>query len=301
MVSIPDTNAFGIVMAADDSYVGFLERAVRSIRAHSPAVPIEVSTCGPAPRIAALARPLNIVVRPVALPARLHRSAVSERTMTIWSRVAKLTAIASTPFASTVYLDADTVVRDDVRRLARLLPVAPDSVDIYMRWRRPEHPIRLLDWRQFYFTSPHTLDVDGMCRLIDKALGVTSSVEWAERLRPWNGGVVYGARSGMRAFGAKWLGLFLKCFTGPYADLFVPRDQLTAWLLFEEPAPKVSINELPSAWNYLASNELSEAQVGDHALLRARLMHTKIAHLTFRKDDPRFGPVIDALSSYATR
>jgi len=243
----------------------FAIASICSIRDHNQTVPIKLFLDGKAPDVDHLAKQLGFSV------VRLSCDRYGEH---VRSRLLKIHALANTSFQRILYLDADTLVLDDVAKIQAQLFVPLDA-DVFLLLRRPRL-ISIWDYGRLHFTDP-TIDKEEIVRLVSTTFGLPLTSVDLGRLNCWNGGVIFGCRQTLEAMSARWLAAYQRMISASTSGAFVPNDQLSLWLTVWKAGNAIRVGELPLCWNFMPGHALglkpNTCEIENDALASACILH----------------------------
>jgi|YNPBryulayer2012_1023412.scaffolds.fasta_scaffold08482_2 lipopolysaccharide biosynthesis glycosyltransferase len=270
----------GIVMATDRQFLAYANAAIISIRQYNSQIPIQIFVCDPLPELEEQWKDLDVTLLKVDTTS-VESSRVSKKDrMIIRTRYTKIKAITENNFDPCLYLDCDIVACSDVGTIGSCLDLG--SNDIYALLRRPKIP-SLFEWRWLYFTDPDSLTIQSITNLINQTFATDYSVNQIEKLKCWNGGVLYGTSKAMKILGERWLSFYLRLTLGELRRRFIPNDQLSLWLALNQLQNSISIKELPLEWNFMPGHVEGSLNTDLDRFIRS--YGVKILHFAQNKDD----------------
>jgi hypothetical protein len=255
---------FGVILAVDKAYAPFARLALHSLRRYNASLPIQLVTCGIHPSLSELAVKYRASLRVIPRPSYLDLLSSLAEQQIAWTRAAKLQALVECPFDPGLYLDADTVAFTDIQRITEVAPNDLSTQDIFLLLRRPRAP-DVYRWRRPYVHGSDYFSPAEIVRLINHAFEEHFTERSLERVRCWNGGVVFGAQLALRRLGLAWLERYEYMLTSNQRERFLPKDQLCLWLAAEHLQAELYFHELPLEWNYMIRHVWKE-QAGDFEL-----------------------------------
>lgn len=292
-------NNFSLVMASDKKYIPYLTTAVTSIRRYNSTIPIDVYTCAD-PEDFSNSQKTNYTVHHVAIPQELQDSLREEpeKFGHALTRIAKLASMRQENATTMMYVDSDIVAFDDLEKITHELEVVDeDKPVVYMLLRRPQ-VLSLQDIGWLYLRDAARMTPQQMANLVNETFSLDYSAEDIENINCWNSGIVYGSAEGIRMLTDLWEKYYLKMLTGKNKDAFIPNDQLCLWLAINQLSDKVTMQELPLAWNFMPGHTLEESmrRTRPHAQeIRKNLEGVRILHFAQNKADSWVQPLLDEL------
>lgn len=265
-------------MTVTADFTPYLIAAAASLRRHNTEVPVRVLAD---PQAADLLReaagPLAIDVVPTGSAGGRSGVAEDPREQLIQSRLAKITGLVESPFDPTLYLDADTILQDDIGKIvSELAPALDSGHDLMLLLRRPTAPTLWGD-RLLYFKDP-SIQRPAAVRLLNDVFGTALTDSSLDELVCWNSGIIYGRTEALRVVGRRWLELYRRAFDPRWRDVLIARDQLPFWLTLWELRDRIRVGELPHRWNFMAGQLLGLPKglpelPADERLDRAAVVH----------------------------
>jgi hypothetical protein len=292
------TSGFGVIMTCTAAYAPFLVASAATLRRHNTTTPVVVvSDPTGVERVAPVADRLGIeLVRAEPRWMETVRSPDGEAER-IRSRLMKIESLAAASFDPVLYLDCDTIVRDDIAKIVdELGPALANGADMFSLLHRPVAPTLWGD-RRLYFPDAEISRVE-VVRRIGDIYAVDLAAVGLDQIVCWNSGIIMGRRDAMRRIGGRWLELYRRMLASPHREQIIPRDQLGFWLSLWERRDQVRVAEMPVRWNFMAA-QLLGLPPGADDLDEAAIDGAAILHLAGYKFDPwavrRVQPVLAAL------
>lgn len=294
-----NSSNFSLVMASDKKYIPYLTTAVASIRRYNNTVPIDVYTCA-APEDFPNSQRTGYEVHHVEIPQQLKDSLREEpeKLDHALTRIAKLASMKQEKGTTMMYVDSDIVALDDLGKITHELEVVDgDKPVVYMLLRRPQ-VLSLQDIGWLYFRDAANMSPQQIANLIHETFSLGYSAEDIEKINCWNSGIVYGSTEGIRMLTDLWSEYYLKMLTGENKETFIPNDQLCLWLAINKLSDKVTMRELPLAWNFMPGHALEQTMRRTNPSaqeIKRDLEGVRILHFAQNKTDTWVQPLLDEL------
>jgi lipopolysaccharide biosynthesis glycosyltransferase len=187
-----------------------------------------------------------------------------------------------------MFVDSDVLVLDDLKKITEELELkGSDKPIVYMLLRRPQL-LSLNDIGWLYLRDAPGLSFQQMADLINETFSLDYSADQLQNVNCWNSGIVYGSPEGIKMLADQWSKYYTVMLTGKNKDSFIPNDQLCLWLAIDHLVDKVTVKELPLAWNFMPGHALEKIMSKATPSLdeiKASLRGVRILHFAQNKAD----------------